>query len=159
MEEFASEAMTFEGDHQIGKVILADTQISIRITGSVQKGSTLSKYTAYIIVGEDEKGKFEVLRRYSEFDSLVELMHQRWPGCFVPTLPDKAMIKNSVQVVMERERLLNNFVKSVASSRHLYYGEEFQLFLRSGETDVSGVSHPLRRCSIRCSKESVLRRL
>ena len=107
-------------------------QITIWISGSVQKGSTLSKYTAYVIVGEDEKGKFEVLRRYSEFDSLCALMKERWPGCFVPVLPDKAMIKNSLQVVQERERLLTNFVKCVASSRHLYYSEEFQLFLRSG---------------------------
>jgi hypothetical protein len=61
-------------------------------------------------------------------------MKERWPGCFIPVLPEKTMIKNSIQIVQERQRLLSNFVQNVASSRHLYNSEEFQLFLRSGET-------------------------
>lgn len=115
----------------------------------MQKGSTLSKYTAYLVAGEDSKGRFEIYRRYSEFDALRALMKERWPGCYVPVLPEKTMTKNSTQVVQERERMLSHFVKSVAASRHLYYGEEFQMFLRSGETDVSGVISPRRRPSRR----------
>lgn len=36
----------------------------------MEKGTGIQKYVAYLIKGEDEKGPFEVYRRYSEFDAL-----------------------------------------------------------------------------------------
>lgn len=90
-----------------------------------------------MISGEDAKGKFELARRYSEFDALRTLIKERWPGCFIPTLPEKNLIKNSPETIAERERLLDDFLKKVASNKNIYYGDEFQIFLRSGEMDIS----------------------
>lgn len=48
-------------------------------------------------------------------------MIERWPGCFVPAIPDKKMIGNNEEVFkMNRERFLDNFVKKVAGLDHLY---------------------------------------
>lgn len=80
--------MFYEEDHIIG-------EIHIRITGNAQRGSALTKYTTYLISGEDAKGKYELARRYSEFDALRTLLKDRWPGLFIPSLPDKNLIKNS----------------------------------------------------------------
>jgi hypothetical protein len=55
----------------------------------------------------------------------------RWPGCFVPSIPAKNMLKkNNDDLVERRKRYLNDFVNKMARLPHLYYGEEFQALLR-----------------------------
>jgi hypothetical protein len=50
-------------------------------------------------------------------------MVQRWPGCFVPSIPAKnAILKNDTDIVVRRKRYLNEFVKKIARLPHLYYG-------------------------------------
>jgi sorting nexin-1/2 len=61
----------------------------------LQKGSGLTKYTVYLIKGEDRNGPIEVYRRFNEFYSLREAMKQRWPGCFIPSVPDKDALKKN----------------------------------------------------------------
>lgn len=59
-------------------------------------------------------------------------MLQRWPGCFVPAVPDKKVIgKNDDMIKKNRERFLDNFVKKIAHLPHLYFSQEFQVLLRS----------------------------
>lgn len=66
-------------------------------------------------------------------------MKQRWPGCFIPAVPDKNVMKNDETLVLTRERLLNDFVKKMAKLPNLYYGEEFQALIRSKDMDISVV--------------------
>jgi hypothetical protein len=67
-------------------------------------------------------------------------MKQRWPGCFIPAVPDKnALGKNDEQIILNRERFLNDFVRKIAKLPYLYYGEEFQTLVRSKEVDISVV--------------------
>lgn len=88
------------------------------------KDSGILKYTTYLIKGEDEKGAFEVARRYSEFDTLRDVIIERWPGVYVPPIPAKKLIgKTETQTTLNRIRFLNEFLKKVASLPHLYYGE------------------------------------
>lgn len=49
----------------------------------------VQKYILYTVRGQDRKGTFEVLRRYSDFYALRTSLQTRWPGCFVPPIPPK----------------------------------------------------------------------
>lgn len=50
-------------------------------------------------------------------------MMKRWPGCFIPSIPARdAFNKNSPEVIVDRERYLNDFVKKIAKLPNLYYG-------------------------------------
>lgn len=72
-------------------------------------------------------------------------MKQRWPGCFIPAVPDKnAIAKNDEQVILNRERFLNDFVRKIAKLPYLYYAEEFQTLIRSKDQDISVVRLFLR---------------
>jgi hypothetical protein len=53
----------------------------------VERGSGISKYTVYVVKGEDKMGEFEVQRRYSEFFTVRETLLHRWPGCYIPPIP------------------------------------------------------------------------
>jgi hypothetical protein len=51
-------------------------------------------------------------------------MLERWPGCFIPAVPDKnALTKNDLYVIQNRERFLNDFVRKMGKLPYLYYGE------------------------------------
>jgi hypothetical protein len=64
----------------------------------------------------------------------------RWPGCFVPPLPPKKILnKNEATFVEERRRLLEMFCLKLSQLKHLWYAEEFQVFLRTNSHDVEKV--------------------
>jgi len=64
----------------------------------------------------------------------------RWPGCFVPPLPPKKLLnKSETSFVEERRRLLELFCSKLAKLKHLWYAEEFQVFLRTTNQDVEKV--------------------
>ena len=64
-------------------------EINLKIIGNEVKGSALSKWTAYLIIGYDKNGDIDVCRRFSEFHALRLAIVKRWPGCFVPSIPNK----------------------------------------------------------------------
>lgn len=99
----------------------------------------MSSYTVYCIKGNDKNGPFEIYRRYNEFHALREVMVQKWPGCFVPSIPPKTLMgKNDKSVVLARSRALNFFCISVSENPNLYYSKEFcDDFLRSKESDLA----------------------
>ena len=51
----------------------------------VKKGSVWK----YMVTGVDAKGDFEMPRRYNDFIALRLAFVQRWPGCYIPYLPEK----------------------------------------------------------------------
>ena len=105
---------------------------------SVKKESTVSTYYAYNLKGSDKNGNFDCFRRYNEFYTLRSILLQQWPGCFIPPIPAKKKIGNKKDAFVEiRKRHLNYFCTKVAELPHLFYSNEFQLFLRSQETDVT----------------------
>ena len=72
------------------------------------------------------------MRRFNEFHEMRLAMTKRWPGCFIPSIPNKNFLKkNDVDYIVKRERFLNDFIKKMAHLPHLYYSEEFQALIRS----------------------------
>lgn len=52
----------------------------------------INKYVIYAIRGSDNDGSFEIYRRYSDFNNLRKVMIKRWPGCYIPPLPEKKAV-------------------------------------------------------------------
>ena len=46
-------------------------------------------YTQYHIVGRDSLGPIDILRRYSEFLMLRDMLFSRYPGIVIPPVPSK----------------------------------------------------------------------
>ena len=44
------------------------------------------------MTGEDDEGDFMEVRRYREFHALGSIIRIRWPGCYVPSIPEKKLM-------------------------------------------------------------------
>lgn len=116
----------------------------------------MSKYTVYTLKGKDALGEFEIQRRFNEFFTLREVLLAKWPGQYIPPIPDKQMNIDK-EAIIERVRLLNIFVMKMTQIRHLYYSEEFAtVFLRSLNPDIAKVasSSPLSNSAACLSQTS-----
>jgi len=112
------------------------TGISINIPRNYAKKGGFSDYMVYVIQGHDEKGSFEVARRYSDFVRLRDLMDLRWPGSYIPNPPQKTLLNCMEEgFIKKRREDLICFLKEIAGFSFLYYSEEFQLFLRYSDHD------------------------
>lgn len=119
-------------------IINRNSSIEIKVFNPVEKkGGIMSKnYYVYEIVGKDKIGEVKAFRRFSEFEALRKKLKDNWPGIFIPAIPDKTIKSTDVKVIEERVLFLDHFVKKCARLDHIYYSEEFQLFLRStGQSD------------------------
>ncbi|CAD8098919.1 unnamed protein product [Paramecium sonneborni] len=111
--------------------------IEIKVCDPVQKGGSLSNYIVYTIKGKDCFGQFETQRRFNEFFTIRELLLAKWPGQYVPPIPEKSVNAGS-EIIVERIRLLNIFCMKIMQIKHLYYSEEFyEIFLRSTNPDIN----------------------
>lgn len=52
----------------------------------------INGHIKYTIKGEDNEGPFEEVRRYKEFYSLRNTLNQRWPGVYIPAIPEKKLV-------------------------------------------------------------------
>lgn len=96
-------------------------------------GSTV-KYT---VAGVDEDGDFRCNRRFKEFHALSVQLRTRWPGVYIPSMPEKKLMNNTdSEVVEERRQLLQKFLKDCAKYDYIIYSKEFKIFSRGdGEID------------------------
>lgn len=111
--------------------------VHISINESSQRGSGLLKSTYYHINGEDDHGHFTVNRKYEEFEALNNILHERWPGCFLPALSKESEGKKEAEKDRHLRAILASFLLGLSYSPHMYYREEVQLFLRSPDLDAS----------------------
>ena len=84
----------------------------------------VQKYILYTVRGTDKKGKFEVLRRYSDFVALRDILVKRWPGCYIPPLPPKKAVvhlpfrSKRVTWMQNSSKKEENFLSSFAKDWH-----------------------------------------
>ena len=97
----------------------------------------VSGHIKYTVSGVDSDGPFEETRRFSEFYALREALASRWPGVYIPAIPEKKMMGNKDdKFVEERRALLERFMKEIAKFDHLTQSKEFRVFARErGEID------------------------
>ena len=77
------------------------------------------------------------MRRFSDFFALKNGLSQRWPGIFIPALPEKKLVGNKDdKFVEERRNLLERFMKELAKYDYLTQSKEFKIFARDrGDLD------------------------
>jgi hypothetical protein len=96
-------------------------------TSGLKVGSVI-KYT---VTGTDSEGRFEIQRRYNEFLALNNALNERWPGCYVPAIPEKQLIGDKDEgFVEERRQLLERFIRECAKYESLIESKEFKIFAR-----------------------------
>lgn len=94
-------------------------------------------HVVYTVTGVDDEGEFSEVRRFREFYALGEVLRTRWPGCYVPSIPEKKIMnKKNEEFVDERMNLLERFMKEIAKYDYIIFSKEFKVFSRGkGEID------------------------
>ena len=71
-------------------------------------------------------------RRYRDFEALRKKMVERWPGIFIPKLPNKKKVGNKGKnISIIRVEMLNRFLKKISKINYLLNSEELKLFLQN----------------------------
>lgn len=88
-------------------------------------------HITYTVAGVDSEGPFEQQRRFREFFALKNTLVSRWPGIYIPALPEKKIVGNKDQNFIEERRiLLERFMKDIAKFDYLTDSKEFKIFAR-----------------------------
>lgn len=96
-----------------------------------------AKHNVYRIHGQDDMGEIDVTRRYSDFVVLKQHMTSRWPGIYVPSLPEKRFLGNNESNFVEiRREGLQDFLNLVAQQKHLWYGDVLFFIVRNSSSSL-----------------------
>ena len=133
-------------------------EVKVQDPEEVKAGLFEKNYTVYTVVGKDNKGAFNVKRRFKEFEALRLKLKANWPGIFIPAIPDKAVSNKGSTLISERLIFLDHFMKKCARMEHIFESEEMQIFLKSAGKDTFKLINdlPLKSSSTIYQKYSVL---
>ena len=89
----------------------------------------------------------EVLsRRYRDFNALRKKMVEKWPGIYIPKLPDKKKVGAKGQKISSiKIDVINRFLKKISKIKYLMESEEMGLFLHNTsnvEKTLEGIKPP-----------------
>ena len=70
-------------------------------------------------------------RRYKEFNALRKKLVERWPGIFIPNIPEKKIGQKGKRVTNMRVELINRFLKKLSKIDYLFNSEEMDYFLQN----------------------------
>ena len=89
----------------------------------------------------------EVLsRRYRDFNALRKKMVEKWPGIYIPKLPDKKKVGAKGQKISPiKIDVINRFLKKISKIKYLMESEEMGLFLHNTsnvEKTLEGIKPP-----------------
>ena len=117
------------------KILHDDQEITLKIENYLMKDG-FKKHQIYSVKGQDKIGNFEIFRTFKDFLEIRTILMKRWPGCYVPPLPQEKMIGNlNKENVEERSKYIEEFCRKLANLKYLYYSTEFQLFLRGAKNN------------------------
>lgn len=111
-----------------------------------QKIGSVVKYT---VTGQDpQQGRWETSRRYNEFFILHNVLNERWPGCFIPCIPEKQILGDKEDgFIEERRSLLNRFILECSKFEFIINSDEFKIFAlqKAGEIGPALENMPKQR--------------
>ena len=92
---------------------------------------TGGEHTVYVIKGRDNLGEIDIIRRYSEFLLFRDILFSRYPGVYIPPVPQKQVQNNKDSIFIdERKYFLGQFLKALCQMKYLASSPEMQVFLR-----------------------------
>lgn len=108
-------------------------------------GSSTTGHIKYTINGMDSDGSFTEARRFREFNTLREVLVGRWPGIYIPALPEKKLVgSKDDKFVEERRGLLERFLKELGKIDYLIDSKEFKIFARD-KGDIEKILHAMAK--------------
>lgn len=113
--------------------------IRVSVTEPKKCSDSISTYITYKVTCETNRGGFargegSVVRRYSEFTWLAEVLARTCPGSIVPAIPEKqAMGRFSSDFVEARRRALERFLQRIATHPELGRSEHYATFLQADD--------------------------
>ena len=125
------------------------TDITITVDNPFVVGEGMRAHTIYHLSYKTSRPDLsnpsaDLVRRFSDFAWLHECMSERYPGRFIPALPDKFPVQSLVQKVQhnspfltERCRALHRFMNRLARHPFLSRTKEFTSFLQIPQSDLS----------------------
>ena len=122
-----TKGQTTEPEQEYPRVQKFLVQNPVKVGGNVK----------YTVTGVDDEGDFSEVRRFREFHALGQVLKTRWPGCYIPSIPEKKLMnQNNETFVEERRSLLERFMKEIAKYDYIVFSKEFKVFARGkGEID------------------------
>ena len=111
---------------------------------TVTDPAKVSGTVKYVVCGVDDEGDFKTQRRFKEFHALSVQLRTRWPGVYIPSMPEKKLLNNTdSEVVEERRVLLEKFLKDCGKYDYIIFSKEFKTFSRGeGEIDKALFAMP-----------------
>lgn len=89
---------------------------------TVTNAYKIAGHVKYTVTGIDDEGEFTEQRRYREFDAIANVLKTRWPGCYIPSIPEKKVGANeNAQFINERMSLLDRFMKECGKYDYIIY--------------------------------------
>lgn len=108
--------------------------------------NTLGDYHNYPIRGVDSNGDIECDRRYSLFYELRLALVMKYPGLYVPPLPEKKLTgKKEEFTLIERQHFLNLFCRECANLKYIAQSLELHTFLTCTPEECSKKLQRLQR--------------
>ena len=104
-------------------------QINARIIGSELIESTTSDFTEYKIELATDYKKWVIKKRYSEFDTLNNILNTKIPQVD-KLFPPKRFFKNSKEIVQERIKCFNKYMNYIFSNINIFEYPEICDFIQ-----------------------------
>ena len=105
-KDLLDQIKSFKPDHDDAALLEGedepeDPRVSkFTVTNPVKVGG----HFKYTVTGVDDEGEFNQQRRFREFNALSQILRMRWPGCYVPAIPEKKLVNNSDSEFLEDRR-------------------------------------------------------
>ena len=104
----------------------------IEISSPLVVTDTFYTTITYHISTQDNSGTYECLRMYTEFVSLRNHLSKKWPGVYIPAIPDPPLFSNiSLKPIKTYKKQVEYFLEYITINLFLYTTEDCQNFLKS----------------------------
>ncbi|KAG8741717.1 Vacuolar protein sorting-associated protein 5 [Ceratobasidium sp. 414] len=120
-----------------GGPVPAGSTFTITVGDPQKVGDPINPYIVYTVSTKTtsplyRKPNFSVLRRYSDFLWLFEILSLNKPGVFIPPIPEKQGFGRFQGAFVEARRLaLNNCIQKIANHPILSTDDDFKFFIES----------------------------
>ena len=112
--------------------MISEIKPSINLSDPLVLSEAFNNSVSYIIKTADSSGKYECARLYSEFCSLRKILTKKWPGIYIPPIPNKPILsKFSSKSVTIYKKQIEYFLVYITRFVFLYSTDEFQFFVKS----------------------------
>jgi hypothetical protein len=123
----------------------ANRELYVKVSSPEAVGEGVTGYVTYLVSVETTlpafQPKFEVRRRFAEFQWLYEELKRSHAGYLVPPMPDAGMMQKFVgkfeqQLLAYRARELQRFLRRVVGHPVLRNSQDLNAFLSTNDADL-----------------------